>query len=129
MTAMVANRAAAEKMEALAQRAERAESRHSRALGRAKHERHVYYGAAASSGAGLLLGYIKGRYDTTEVKGVPIALAVGIASHAAGFYTTGVESHVLHAAGDAALAISAFNFGETLGDDRQAKTQQQQQAA
>lgn len=117
---MTVSRKAAEKLEWFAKR-------HQRAVANAKEQKTVITSAAAAGATGLALGYVKGRYDRTEVAGVPLAPIVGIASHVVAYYANPFEATLLHSAGDAALACAAFEFGEKTGKDR--KSQQSQTSA
>lgn len=78
-----------------------------------------------AGGVGGALGFVQGRYDRTEIAGMPLDATTAVACHVAAFFLPEGEDY-LHAAGDGAFAVYAWKEGLELGRDRKAKANGQQ---
>lgn len=77
--------------------------------------------AIASVGTGAILGYMDGRYDYTEVGGVPIAAGVAVGGLIAGLFVGGELGEILATAGNAGGAIYGRDWAAQVGRDQKNK--------
>ena len=72
---------------------------------------------------GAALGFTKGRYETTEVKGVPVAAGVAVLAKVGGYLMGRRDqmSTFAHAAGDAAGWSGVYECATEFGADQRAK--------
>lgn len=85
-------------------------------------QKTIFYRTGAALGTGIAVGYVQGRYDLDEVRGVPVVPVVGGLLHVAAFMLDDSTSEHLHNIGDACVAIGSHQFARQLGADQRAKS-------
>ena len=81
----------------------------------------VMHGVGASAG-GALLGFVEGRYDRTEIQGIPFGIVAAVASHGLAL-TTRDGATFLHGMGDGALAVETYKLALRAGRDARARAE------
>ena len=82
----------------------------------------VMHGVGASFG-GAALGFIEGRYDRTEVQGIPLGVLVAVGCHGLALSTRDGATF-LHGAGDGALSVETYKLALRAGRDARARSEE-----
>lgn len=98
------------------------QSRHSKAVDRAKRGIYVVADTAVIGGTAGLFGVVQGRYGAKKVGPVPVDLATGVIAHIAGISGPSRMSHQLHNIGHGAIAAYAVAVGRGFGKRMRAKS-------